>query len=57
MLFMQYYAVFTLSESSKFDKLKAEALDWQLAMTIRDYIRAVETRVLTMRIPVSEKTE
>ena len=42
-------------EESDFNKLKSEALDWELAMTIREYIQAVENRVLITRMPLSEK--
>lgn len=43
------------SEESNFKKLKDEALDWELAATIREYIQAVENRILTMRMPSNKK--
>lgn len=42
-------------EERKLEQLKSEALDWQLAMTIRDYICAVEKRVLLMKLTKIEK--
>ena len=44
-------------EEINFKKLESEALDWQRATTIREYIRAVEIRILTLRIPSSEKNK
>jgi len=42
-------------ESHDFEMLQSEALDWELAMKIRDYICAVEFRMLTMKMSPSQR--
>lgn len=49
------HSISKYDEEHNFDKLKEEALDWQLAMYIRDYIKAVEFRILTMKMPQGQK--
>lgn len=45
------------SEESKFDQLIKEATDWELAQKIRDYVSAVEMKVMVMRLPATEKAK